>query len=126
MGGQNLSFTLSDFMQDSGNNCVFMFTFINVNATGALQFNLEDMLLIGMQYFKRFTGLHFNFDDKKMALISPAKDVIHPSTVGSTSNSTLIVVGAVFGLCALVGIVAGVLVWRRKKLQSKLDAYDEL
>jgi hypothetical protein len=66
VGGQNLSFDLADFMQNSGSNCIFTFSFININSTGPLKFNLEDMLLIGMQYFKKFTGIHFNFDTEKV------------------------------------------------------------
>ena len=69
-----MSFDLADFMQNSGSNCVFTFSFININSTGALKFNLEDMLLIGMQYFKKFTGIHFNFDTQKVSFLAPYKE----------------------------------------------------
>jgi hypothetical protein len=83
VGGQNMTFDIADFMQNSGSNCVFTFSFININSTGALKFNLEDMLLIGMQYFKKFSGIHFNYDTQKLSFLAPYKETIKPSPVVS-------------------------------------------
>lgn len=126
VGNQNLTFTIHDFLQDDGKNCNFLFSFINVNATGPLQFNLQDMLLIGMQYFNKFTGLHFNFETSELSFVASSKDVIQPSPIGKGVSGTLVIVGIILGVCILVGAIAGIMVWRRKKLASRLDAYDEL
>ena len=69
-------------MQDGNKNCVLSSAFVHLNSTGPLRFNLEDMLLIGMQYFRKFNGMHFNFDDSKLTFLSPTKEVIKPSPVG--------------------------------------------
>jgi|LauGreDrversion4_2_1035121.scaffolds.fasta_scaffold264063_1 hypothetical protein len=84
------------------------------------------MLLIGMQYFNKFTGLHFNFETSELSFVASSKDVIQPSPIGKGVSGTLVIVGIILGVCILVGAIAGIMVWRRKKLASRLDAYDEL
>jgi len=56
-----------DFLKDQGPNCTFMFSFVSFNLTKNP--DLKEMLLLGRAYFDKFRGLHFNFDDKKVALI---------------------------------------------------------
>jgi hypothetical protein len=38
----------------------------------------------------------------------------------------LIIAAIVLGVAVVIGIAAGVMIWKRKKLQSRLDSYEEI
>jgi hypothetical protein len=51
---------------------------------------------------------------------------VKPSPVGKTVEKELMIVGIVLGICGLIGIICGFQIWRRKKLASQLDQYEEI
>jgi hypothetical protein len=38
----------------------------------------------------------------------------------------LVIAAIVLGVAIVVGSVAGIMIWKRKKLQSRLDSYEEI
>jgi uncharacterized protein YneF (UPF0154 family) len=41
-------------------------------------------------------------------------------------SKALVIAAIVLGVAAVIGIFVGVFIWKRKKLQSNLDSYEEI
>jgi hypothetical protein len=85
------------------------------------------MILIGIQFFKKFSGLHFNFEKKKLAFHPYSTDFIKPSPVdGGGSKTKWIVAGVIIGVILLIALVSGIMIWRKRRLNRELLQYHEI
>lgn len=69
LDGVTMVHDLSDFFSDKNGQCVIDFPVVLLNNSGPWGHPNKDIITIGPNYFKKFQGLHYNYDTKKLAFV---------------------------------------------------------
>ena len=86
-----------------------------------------DGFTLGIQFFARYTGIHYDFDNSKMAFsgvhdYTPIKPVDPKKNKGGQIAAIIIIV------IAAIALIAGGVAWfiKQKRLKDNLNRYEDL
>ena len=76
--GETLKFLLEDFLAETkSQECFFDIRIMYVEKEGLLGYKHADYMILGSDYFKRYVGLHYNYESNRVAF-SGRREPAHP------------------------------------------------
>jgi hypothetical protein len=110
-------------MAFSSERCDFNVKAIHKNTSSA---NLVDGFTLGIQYFARYTGIHYDFDNSKMAFSGVHEYIPIPNKPKKSSVGQIIAIIVI--VIAAIALIAGGVAWfmKQKRLKENLNRYEDL
>lgn len=124
--GETLKFLLEDFLGETkSEECFFDIRIMYVEKAGLLGYKHADYMILGSDFFKRYVGLHYNYESNHVAF-SGRREPAHPFDPVPKVKSNVLAVILILVVPIVVSFFFQFLNWRNDKIKSELERYETL
>jgi hypothetical protein len=126
-GETTLKFLFEDFLAETPTNgsCFFDLRIMYVEKTGPLSYKHSDYMIVGADFFKRYIGLHYNFETSRVAF-SGRREPAKPFDPIPKVESNVLAVILILVIPIVFSFFFYFLSKRNERIKGDLERYETL